>query len=153
MSLKYEHKVTVKKFPFMKVQNNAKRSSIFDGDFAGGEVTRYLLKKCKEENTQRCCSEVSKVSKNLNCQFFLVRSLQNSHERVNSYEKRLLHSYLMLPFILPARYIFWSDVEWVTDQRLYLQWFTVPSTIKKKYFVQSWFVAGGPFMPAFRWDF
>ena len=28
----------------MKVQNNAKPSSIL-----GGEVTRYLLKKCKEE--------------------------------------------------------------------------------------------------------
>ena len=50
MSLKYEHKVTVKKFPFMKVQNNAKLSSN-----RGGEVTRYLLKKSKEENTQRCC--------------------------------------------------------------------------------------------------
>ena len=31
----------------MKVQTNAKLSSIL-----GGEVTRYLLKKCKEENTQ-----------------------------------------------------------------------------------------------------
>ena len=36
ISLKYENKVTVKKFPFMKVQNNAKLSSIL-----GGEVTRY----------------------------------------------------------------------------------------------------------------
>ena len=90
----------------MKVQNNAKLSSILGGDFVGGEVARYLLKKCKEEKTQRCCSEVSKVSKNLNCQFFLVRSLQNSRERVNNYGKRLLHSYLMLPLILPARYIF-----------------------------------------------
>ena len=100
MSLKYEHTVTVKKFPFMKVQDNAKLSSIL-----GGEVTRYLLKKCKEENTQRCCSEVSKVSKNLNCQFFLVRSLQNSHERVNNYGKRLLCSplfYLLAIFFDPT---------------------------------------------------
>ena len=36
ISLKYENKVTVKKFPFMKVQNNAKPSSIL-----GGEMTRY----------------------------------------------------------------------------------------------------------------
>ena len=45
MSLKYEHKVTVKKFPFMKVQTNAKLSSILGGDLIGGELTRYLLKK------------------------------------------------------------------------------------------------------------
>ena len=67
MSLKYAHKVTVKKFPLMKVQTSAKLSCIPGGDFVGGEVTRYLLKKCRKENTQRCCSEVSKVSKNLNC--------------------------------------------------------------------------------------
>ena len=37
ISLKYENKVTVlKKFPFMKVQNNLKLISIL-----GGEVTRY----------------------------------------------------------------------------------------------------------------
>ena len=34
--LKYENKVTVKKFSFMKVQNTAKPSSIL-----GGEMTRY----------------------------------------------------------------------------------------------------------------
>ena len=41
ISLEYENKVTVKKFSFMKFQNNAKLSSIVGGDFVGGEVTRY----------------------------------------------------------------------------------------------------------------
>ena len=39
--LKYENKVTVKKLPIMKVQNNAKLSSFLGGDFVGCEVTRY----------------------------------------------------------------------------------------------------------------
>ena len=38
ISLKYENKVTVKKFPFMKVQNSANLSYILDGDFVGGEM-------------------------------------------------------------------------------------------------------------------
>ena len=41
ISLKYENKVTVKKFPYIKVQNDAKLSSILGGGFVGGEVTRY----------------------------------------------------------------------------------------------------------------
>ena len=43
ISLKYENKVTVKKFAFMKVRNSAKLGSILGGDFVGGEVTRYLF--------------------------------------------------------------------------------------------------------------
>ena len=38
MSLKYENKVTVKKFPFMNVQNNVQLSSFLGGDFVGGEM-------------------------------------------------------------------------------------------------------------------
>ena len=38
ISLKYKNKVTVKKFPFMKVQNNVMLISIPGGDFTGGEI-------------------------------------------------------------------------------------------------------------------
>ena len=38
ISLKYKNKVTVKKFPFMKVQNNVMLSFIPGGDFVGGEM-------------------------------------------------------------------------------------------------------------------
>ena len=38
ISLKYKNKVTVKKFPFMKVQNNVMLISIPGGDFIGGEI-------------------------------------------------------------------------------------------------------------------
>lgn len=38
ISLKYDNKVTVKKFPFIKVQNSANLSYILDGDFVGGEM-------------------------------------------------------------------------------------------------------------------
>ena len=38
ISLTYENKVTVKKFPYMKVQTNAKPSSILGGNFIGGEM-------------------------------------------------------------------------------------------------------------------
>ena len=38
ISLKYENEVTVKKFPFMKVQTYANLSSILDGDFVGSDM-------------------------------------------------------------------------------------------------------------------
>ena len=41
ISLKYENKVTVKKFPFMQVQNNAKLSSIL-----GDEMVVNFLNPC-----------------------------------------------------------------------------------------------------------
>ena len=41
MSLKYENKETVKKFPFMNVQNNVQLSSFLGGDFVGGEMVLW----------------------------------------------------------------------------------------------------------------
>ena len=47
ISLKYENRVTVKKFPFMKVQNNPKLSSVLGGEMVwwrGDQIpSRFLL--------------------------------------------------------------------------------------------------------------